>query len=86
MSQNTPREIGYSVGSLVEITINEADIDSEYNGQTCKILSNSPDDLHELTGDETDKHHYELQNVETGETLPLSFRHNDLTLLEPENK
>lgn len=70
----------YTPGDVVEIRIADDDLDSQYNGVTCEIIDDTTDDLDTLTGNEKDKHHYAVRDVETGEQLPIDFRHDDLTL------
>lgn len=77
---NSPPE-PYAIGTEVEITIPGVDIDSRFDGVECEITGRTTDDLHKLTLNERDKYHYDVQQLETGESLPLSFRHDDLTPL-----
>lgn len=73
-----PSNSPYEVGERVRIYLGEDDIDSRYHGLVCEILEDQPDGLDELTGRELDSHHYRLRRLDTGDELPLSFRHSDL--------
>jgi len=73
-----PASDPYSVDDRVQIYIDSNDPDSRYHGVVCDIIGVSTDDLSTETGRTTDAYSYNLQNVETGEELPISFRHRDI--------
>lgn len=73
-----PSKSPYEVGDRVRIYLGSDDIDSIYHGLVCEVIGDEPDELGQLTGREVDSHHYRLRRVDTGETLSLDFRHEDL--------
>ncbi len=77
-----PASDPYAVGDRVQIYISFDDPDSRYHGVVCEINEVLTDDLSAETGRTTDAYSYTLQDVETGEELPISFRHRDLVPVE----
>ena len=77
-----PASDSYAVGDRVQIYISSDDPDSRYHGVVCKIIEVLTDDLDTETGRSTDAYSYTLLDVETGEELPISFRHRDLVPVE----
>jgi hypothetical protein len=73
-----PSNKPYAPGDRVRIYISDKDLDAQYHGLVCEVVEDNPDDLDELSGRKLDRHHYLLRQVETGDTLPLQFRHADL--------
>lgn len=73
-----PASSPYESGDRVRIYLSADDMDALYHGLVCEVLEDEPDDLGELTGRETDSHHYRLRRVDSGEELSLQFRHEDL--------
>ena len=74
----TPSETPYRTGDRVRIHLDADDFDARYHGTVCEVVENLPDELGDLTGRELDRNHYTLRRLETGEELPLRFRHRDL--------
>jgi len=77
-----PASDSYTVGDRVEIYIGSEDPDSRYHGVVCEIESVLTDDLGAETGRSTDAYSYTVREVESGEELPISFRHRDLVPVE----
>jgi len=77
-----PASDPYSVGDRVKIYVGSDDPDSRYHGVVCEIDSILRDDLGEETGRTIDAYSYTAQGVESGEVLPISFRHRDLVPVE----
>jgi len=73
-----PASDPYSVGERVQIYIGSDDPDSQYHGVVCEVVEILTDDLGKETGRGIDSHSYTLQNVETDEQIPVSFRQRDL--------
>jgi len=73
-----PSDSPYEVGQRVRIYLSDDDMDAQYHGLVCEVIGDEPDDLGDLTGRDVDSHHYRLRRVDTGDELPLSFRHEDL--------
>lgn len=73
-----PSNERYSVGDRVRIYLDSDDPDSEHHGLVCEITQVFTDDLDSETGRNLDAALYSLRDVETGEELPVSFRHRDL--------
>lgn len=73
-----PADQPYEEGDTVYIYLSDEDPDSRFHGTRCTVLEDEPDDLAEVAGRELEKHHYRLQRVDTGDILPVSFRHADL--------
>lgn len=77
-----PADDSYSVGDRVQVYIDSDDPDSRYHGIICEVVSVLTDDLDTETGRITDAYSYSVQSVESGEELPVSFRHRDLVPAE----
>lgn len=73
-----PADTPYEQGDLVRIYLSEKDPDSHLHGVACEIVEDSPDDVNRIGGRDIDSHHYKLQRVDSGDTIPISFRHADL--------
>lgn len=84
---------GFSEGETVRIDVADDDIDADrFDGMLCIVEDNMPDSLGVMTEDPMDSHHYQLKRSpedddrdedrsipDRGETLPLHFRHADLS-------
>ena len=68
----------YSVSDVVRIYIGPDDPDSRYHGMRCKVTEVLVDNLDSQTGRPLDAYSYTLQAEESGDELPISFRHRDL--------
>jgi len=77
-----PASDSYSVGDRVQIYTGSDDPDARYHGVVCEIVDVLMDDLGTETGRATDGYSYILQDIETDEELPISFRHQDLVPAE----
>jgi len=77
-----PANEPYSVGDSVQIYLASDDPDNQYHGVVCEIIEIHEDNLGEETGRNTDAYSYTLCNAESGEELPISFRHHDLVPVE----
>jgi hypothetical protein len=77
-----PASDSYSVGDRVQIYIGSDDPDTRYHGVVCEVVDVLTDDLDTETGRTIDAYSYNVQNVESGEELPVLFRHRDLIPVE----
>ena len=77
-----PSNERYSIGDRVRIYLDSEDPDSEHHGRVCEVTDVLSDDLEAETGRATDSHLYEVEDVMTGQELPVSFRHRDLVPVE----
>lgn len=68
----------YSVGDQVRIYVGPNDTDSRYHGIVCEISDIFTDALDSETGRRLDAYSYTLQRSDSGEELPITFRHHDL--------
>jgi len=73
-----PSSESYSVGDQVRVYIDPDDPDSEHHGRVCEVVEVFTDQLESETGRAKDSHLYTLRDIETGQELPVSFRHRDL--------
>jgi hypothetical protein len=73
-----PADDPYSSGDQVRVYFSEDDPDAEYHALVCEVVDDTPDDLDRLSGRELDKHQYKIRHVDTGQILPIHFRHSDL--------
>lgn len=73
-----PSSEKYSVGERVQIYIDPNDPDSDHHGKVCEVTEVFTDDLDSESGRDLDSHLYSLRDIETGQELPVSFRHRDL--------
>jgi len=76
-----PASKPHKVGDHVQVYIGPDDPDSDYHGLICEITNVIKDNLAKETGRNLDAYSYNLRNLETGESLPVSFRHNDVVPL-----
>ena len=72
----------YIPGDEVEIHLDPADPNAHAHGLICEVVDILADDLNIQTDRPTDAFSYRLKELEIGETLPLSFRHQDLVPAE----
>lgn len=77
-----PASDPYSVGDRVKIYVGSDDPDSRYHGIVCEIVSILTNDLGAETGRAIDAYSYTVEGIESGEELPISFRHRDLVPVE----
>lgn len=77
-----PTSDSYSVGDRVQVYVGSDDPDSQYHGIVCEVVSVLTDNLDTETDRTTDAYSYSIQDVESGEELPISFRHRDLVPVE----
>ena len=73
-----PSNETYSIGERVRIYLDPDDPDSKHHGRVCEVTQVLSDDLDSETGRDLDSALYLVQDAETGQELPLSFRHRDL--------
>ncbi|WP_336134229.1 hypothetical protein [Natronomonas amylolytica] len=73
----------YSIGDRVWVYVSSGDPDSQYHGRVCEVVDILSDDLDIETGRATDAYSYIVEDMETKEELPVSFRHQDLV---PDNR
>ncbi|MFK5602612.1 hypothetical protein [Haloferax volcanii] len=72
----------YSKGDHVRIYLGEEDPDSEHHGRVCIVNERLDDGLAATTERDLDGHLYRLNDAESGEPVPVDFRHTDLVLVE----
>ncbi len=72
----------YTLGDEVQIYLDPTDPDAHTHGTVCEVVDVLADDLDVQTDRPTDAYSYRLEELETGETLPLAFRHQDLVPAE----
>ena len=77
-----PSKTPYTEGDQVKVYLNPEDHDSQYHGIECEISEVLVDDLNMETSREQDSHIYTIQELDTEEELPVTFRHRDLVPLE----
>ncbi len=68
----------YSPGDRVRVYLDESDPDVEYHDTECVVVERLQDDLSVETGRKLDQYSYRVKTQETGEELPMPFRHGDL--------
>ena len=73
-----PNDTPYEAGDLVQIHLGEDDADAEFHGLICVVIDHFRDDLDSETGRDLDAFSYSLRPVESGDPLPIEFRHRDL--------
>lgn len=73
-----PAPEAYSVGDRVSIYLGEDDPDSNYHGVVAVVVERMQDSLGEVTDRDLDKYTYRVRAVDSGEKLPIDFRHSDL--------
>jgi hypothetical protein len=73
-----PASSPYKIGDDVRIYLSETDPDAVFNDVWCTIVERLEDDLQAETGRELDQYIYRVENRETGEEIPITFRHYDL--------
>lgn len=78
-----PASEPYDPGDRVRVYLDESDPDVEHHGTECVVVERLQDDLSVKTGRELDQYSYLVETQETGEELPMSFRHSDL--VQPQN-
>ena len=86
MEPPQPATEPYSTGDRVSVYIGEADIDAEYHNTECIVIDRFTDELDRETGRETDQYTYRLETQNTGEVLPVDFRHADLVPVQQVNE
>ena len=78
-----PASEPYNPGDRVQVYLDKSDPDVEHHGTECVVIERLQDDLSVETGRELDQYSYRVETQETGEELPMSFRHSDL--VQPQN-
>jgi hypothetical protein len=73
-----PADAPYQPGDRVKVYLAEGDPDAEHHGRVCVVEERLADNLDCETGRQFDGHLYRLTDADTGETLPVDFRHRDL--------
>jgi hypothetical protein len=68
----------YDVDDHVRIYLDSTDQDAHHHGTVCRITDVLVDDFGAETERPMDSYSYRLVAVETGEELPITFRHRDL--------
>jgi hypothetical protein len=79
-----PSEEPYAVGDRVEVRLADDDAESPYEGTTGRIVHafsaepGADGEPNRESEREVDRAAYRVEDAETGETLPVVFRHRDL--------
>lgn len=73
-----PSSEPFSDGDRVRIYLDPSDTDARYHGLECCVVDVHTDSLSSETGRALDAYSYTLEDVESGEELPVAFRHQDL--------
>jgi len=68
----------YTEGDKVRVYLDPSDPDSRFHNVRCEVVHRIEDDLNRETGRELDRYSYRVRSVETGDVLPVEFRHSDL--------
>lgn len=74
----------YTVGDYVQIYLGPDDPDHRYHGTICEVTDVHTDNLDEETGRSFDAYSYMVQSQESGDELPITFRHQDLVPAVPD--
>jgi hypothetical protein len=77
-----PARDAYSPGDRVRVHIGPDDSDAEHHDRDCRVVEVLTDDLDLETGRDTDAYSYRVEDVTTGEKLPVLFRHSDLVPID----
>ncbi len=77
-----PASNPYSPGDTVQVYTGPNDPDSQFHGVRCEVVDVFVDDLASETGRELDAYSYRVRRVDTGDVLPVQFRHWDLIPVE----
>lgn len=72
----------YCVGDQVRIYVSPDDRDTRHHGRVCEVLDIVVDDLGTESERPLDAYSYTLRDTESGEKLPILFRHRDLVPLQ----
>lgn len=70
----------YDEGDDVVVYLGEDDPDAQYHGTDVVVVDRFTDSLNRESGRTLDKYLYRVKNQETGEILPVDFRHSDLVV------
>lgn len=73
-----PAPESYDIGDGVRVYLDPDDPDSQYHGVKGVVIDRFEDSLSEHTGREIDQYTYRVRKHDTGEILPVEFRHRDL--------
>lgn len=89
MTDTPPREAPYEIDDRVQIRLEDDDAESPLEGTVCRVVHVFVDDpIEDDTEAETepdrqmDRAAYRLEEVETGDPLPIVLRHRDLRPVE----
>ena len=73
-----PAHEPYEPGDRVTVHLAPDDPDAEYHNHDCRVIEVLTDNLDLETKRNTDAYSYRVEVIETGEELPVMFRHHDL--------
>lgn len=68
----------YSTGDRVRVYVGEEDPDAKFHGTEAVVVERMTDSLSEVTDRKLDKYTYRIRRIDSGEVLPVDFRHSDL--------
>lgn len=73
-----PADIPYSPGDRVRVYISPDDVDAQFHGVEVEVTNVHQDSLDADTGRLLNKYSYTVRSVDSGDVLPIQFRHRDL--------
>ncbi len=73
-----PASHPYSEKDVVCVIVGPDDPDAQFHGQRVEVIEVLTDDLDVTTDRELDRYTYRVRRVDTGEIIPVEFRHGDL--------
>ncbi|MDL0139115.1 hypothetical protein PNP85_06315 [Halobacterium salinarum] len=73
-----PAPAPYEEGDKVRVYLAADDPDCEWHDTVCRVVAVVDDDLAKETGRGLDGVLYRVEDVESGERVPVDFRHRDL--------
>lgn len=77
-----PASEPYDRGDIVRVYLDPDDPDDRFHDTRCEVVDRFDDDLDQETGRDLDAVTYRLQSIESGDVLPVEFRHADLVPVE----
>lgn len=73
-----PAPDAYAPGDRVKVYLGSDDPDARFHGVEAEVIDVFEDSLDEETGRMIDRYSYRVRRVDTGNELPVQFRHRDL--------
>lgn len=72
----------YDRGDVVRVYLDPSDPDSRFHDTRCAVVDWFIDDLDRETDRPLDRLTYRVRDVESGDVLPVDFRHSDLVPID----